>query len=111
MRPVTAIRLRCCVPFCNHTRGQRKGDTEPVREGQEWVCGKHWMAIPKQVRRVRYRIGRELDKAIAREPLVREYWKLPKGEQRIAALNLWRRQTRIWRRCRAIAIERAMGIG
>ncbi len=107
---MTTIRLRCCVPHCKHTRGPRKGDTEPLREGGEWICGKHWMALPKQTRRVRYRVERQVEKAVAAEPLVREWWRLPKGEARIAALNLWRRYDRIWQACKKQAIEIGMGI-
>lgn len=108
---MTAIRLRCCVPFCNRTRGQRKCDAEPLHEDQEWICGKHWVSVPKDARRVYSRVWRRLDKEIAREPLYREWWRLPKGDPRMAAKALWERQARIWRRCKAIAIERALGIG
>lgn len=106
----SGVRLNCCVPFCKRTRGARKGDTEPIREGQEWICGKHWMAIPKPLRRVRYRIERELDRAIASEPLMREPWRIEKGPRRVAALNLWERARRIWSRCKRAAIERGVGI-
>lgn len=33
-------RLKCIVPFCRHTRGDRKSD--PLRPGMEWICAKHW---------------------------------------------------------------------
>lgn len=107
---MTKIRLRCCVPFCQHTRGERKGDKTPIREGQEWICAKHWMALPKALRRVRYRLDRQFDKAMAAEPHFREWWKIEDEERRIKAILLWNRYKRCWRQCKKLAIERGMGI-
>lgn len=35
-----ALRLRCLVPYCTHTRGPRKGDRRPIAEYADWVCGR-----------------------------------------------------------------------
>lgn len=45
-----AVRLMCCVPYCTHWRGDRKGD--PVTPGMEWICAKHWMAVRPGLRRI-----------------------------------------------------------
>lgn len=74
-------RIKCEVPFCKRTRGDRKGD--PVVDGMQWVCGDHWRAIPRTLRRTYYR-ARRLDRG------------------RLAAM--------CWERCKKTAIERAMGI-
>ena len=97
-------RLQCCVPFCRRTTANKHG-------WGEWVCGKHWAAVPKEKRRAWLRLGREVRSAIALEPLTREYWKLPPGSpKRIAAVRMWHRYDRIWNRVKRIAIERAGGI-
>lgn len=52
-------RVRCCVPFCKHTRGERKGDTDwPWPKGSDWICGEHWMPI-RSMRRRAYRRARK----------------------------------------------------
>jgi hypothetical protein len=43
-------RLRCLVPFCRRTRGDRKGD--PIGPGDEWVCGPHWSVTDRALRRL-----------------------------------------------------------
>lgn len=104
------VRLTCCVPFCTHTRGARKGDKTKLTEGADWICAKHWMALPKSMRRVDSRIRRQLDRAIAADPLVRQWWNMPKGEARVQALLLWRRYDRIWAMCKKRATENGLGI-
>ena len=83
-------RLRCIVPGCKRSRGQRKG--EPPIEGHwQWVCHDHWTASNKQMRRALNRAQRDV-------------WREPCSRNRARAARLWRRMTRH-------VIERAMGIG
>lgn len=59
-------RLRCCVPFCAHTRGHRKNDVLdqdwPLDERDldlwEWICSSHWKMI-RAARRRAYRRARK----------------------------------------------------
>lgn len=44
-------RVSCCVPFCQRTRGDRKGD--PLFPGMEWICGPHWRLVDKRIKRLR----------------------------------------------------------
>ena len=83
------IRLRCAVPGCNRTRGQRKGEA-PIREGEEWVCGDHWRLVPKWMRGI-----------IAR---VRKRYRRSPTSENIRSFN------RIWQRCKREAIERGLGL-
>ncbi|WP_262027630.1 hypothetical protein [Microvirga sp. Mcv34] len=39
-------RVRCCVPFCRRTIAAEK-----LKPWNEWICGKHWSAVPKIERR------------------------------------------------------------
>lgn len=79
-------RLTCLCPGCHRTRGQRKGEP-PIHDGEEWICGVHWRAVPKHLRK-------RLAKARRR---------IKRGDER------WRRVLRrTWRRCRQIAIEEAL---
>lgn len=76
------MRLRCIVPFCNRTRGDRKGD--PLRPGMEWICGVHWRMTSRTWRR-RYALIKR-----------RERYDLAAG---------------MWCRLKDQAIERATGVG
>lgn len=90
------MRIRCLVPFCRHTRGDRKGD--PVRQGMEWICGEHWMPLPKVERRVYSRARRRV---LAR-------W--PEREGDVEYARAWHAFDRVWSRLKRLAIERALGI-
>lgn len=68
---VNACRLTCCIPGCRRTT---------AKPFAEWICGKHWIRIPKAVRRV-YQTARRRRKSPA-------------------AL------ARLWTRCKRIATER-----
>lgn len=82
-------RIHCCVPFCRATRGDRK--VSPVAQISEWICARHWKAVPARLKRRR---------AAARR-LAR------KGQtERAAWLDAW-----LWRECKRAAIEAAGGIG
>ena len=95
---MTTLRVRCCVPFCSHTRGQRKGDLPPIHEKTEWICGEHWMGIPKRMRQAHSRAWNWT----AGLPYRRKG--APEGR-----LNR-RAGRRIWERCKRYAIERAVGV-
>lgn len=108
-------RVRCCVPFCTRSRGDRKGDPIPRdRPGYEWICGPHWRLVPASVKARR----RQLDR---RRTRLREAWDRPRFQARVlssgrhlkylgvvqrAAEDSWR----AWGRCKALAIETAMGV-
>ncbi len=75
-------RLGCCVPFCRRT-------TRRV-EFAEWICGNHWRLVGKPQRQAYGRLMRHW----------RRYHRDTDG----------RRADRLWRRLKAIAIHRAMGL-
>lgn len=76
------LRIRCEVPFCRRTRGDRKGDI--ITETTEWVCGPHWTAVPKTMRRA--------------------YSRARRRNHNPAVLS------RLWTRVKREAIERAVGV-
>lgn len=100
-----SIRARCLVPFCNHTRGDRKNS--PVHEGMEWICGQHWRAVPRILRHqlsLAYR-------AYKRRFGANGYWAYPPGSpERLEAVRLDREYLRAWGTCKAAACEAAGGI-
>lgn len=96
-------RLRCCVPGCNRTK-QCDGATE-------WICGKHWAVVSRRQRGRLADNRRYIRRACRLEPLSREFWKLPPGSPaRIKAVRMWDLHDAIWTRCKAEAIERAVGL-
>jgi hypothetical protein len=80
------MRIKCCVPFCNASRGDRKDD--PVRPGMEWICSKHWQLVSRELKRRRSRLRRR-------------HGQTDHGQK----IDGW-----IWRRMKSQAIERAAGI-
>ena len=74
-------RVTCLVPGCNRT-------TKRTGPNTEWICGKHWPAVPKHMRRRLFKARRRYQKTSNR----RWYW--------IA--------NRMWRRCKARAIDEAL---
>lgn len=78
-------RISCIVPFCRRTIAVSR-----LPEGYEWICGKHWSAVPRHLRRRKSQAER-----------------IAKRTNRPAA---WRLTGLIWERCKREAIERAMGI-
>lgn len=96
---MTAGRINCAVPLCRRTLKADSG---------EWLCGKHWMLIPKNRRRVFSRINRQYRKQFGDNP----FWRYPPGSpKRLACVRLDRRWRRTWARLKRLAIERALGIG
>ena len=103
-------RMNCCVPFCRRTRGQRKGE-EPIREGEEWICGRHWSAVPSRLKNRKKAHARYVRRECRRQPLMREWWHLPPGSpERIKAIAMFGLSHTLWRRCVRAAIEAAGGI-
>lgn len=87
MTTISSERVRCAVPGCHRTHA-------PFEDGSsEWICGKHWDAIPKTYRRVHYRFRR----------------RFKAGRLSSNSIRLW--NERIWERLKRVAIERAAGIG
>lgn len=50
------VRVRCLVPHCDHTRGDRKDDQ--LHPGAEWICGEHWRRVPRRLKLIRSRLRR-----------------------------------------------------
>lgn len=85
-------RIACLVPFCRRTRGDRRGD--PVVPSMEWICGDHWRAVPKRLKRRRQMLGR-----MAR-----------RTADQIKLNRIWRADDAAWAQCKRAAIERAVGL-
>ena len=78
------MRVTCLVPFCRHTRGDRKNDPLPrPLGGYEWICAEHWRPVPRKAKRA-LAAGKR------------------RGRPSLSAIA--------WRRCRRKAIEAAVGI-
>ena len=75
------MRLACCVPFCTHTRGDRKGD--PVAQYDVFICRDHWVTIPRQMRRA-YQRKRFIWKQTGKEADGIVQWRLFKRLMRYA---------------------------
>lgn len=106
---MTALRLRCCVPFCNRTRGQRKGE-DPIREGEEWICHEHWRAVPRKMKAFKRRAKAKWKRAVGRRDALTGMDD-PNYEPVMAELFAAKVRSKwIWQRCKRAAIERAMGI-
>lgn len=93
---MSGLRIRCCVPFCTRTRGDRKNS--PVCEGMEWICAEHWQAVPARYRRAHSRAWNWTGGLPYRRKGA------PIG--RACSAAGWR----IWERCKRAAIEGAMRI-
>jgi hypothetical protein len=79
-------RIGCIVPGCR--RSTKVGDFD------EWVCGRHWPTVPRQMRRLYAAAKRRARRSVGMPETMRSAL--------VAA--------RVWRRCRDAAIEIAMGI-
>lgn len=86
-------RISCCVPFCAHTRGDRKGQP-PLKEGDEWICGDHWRLVSKVLKRRRSKLKRYR----------RRLHPSPKVDR------LFEIDDRLWLAAKKQAIEKAAGI-
>ncbi len=90
------MRLRCAVPYCDRTRGERKGQAK-IRRGDEWICHVHWRGVDMKTK-VRKRWW---EKRARRRELY---------GQKDKANFCWRRAWEWWLKCKVQAIERAAGI-
>lgn len=120
MRP--GPRCRCLVPHCQRTRGQRKGEANPPNPRAEWICAKHWSAVPRRWRAVERRAERRLAAAweagtyvspdsewfryVDRDGMNRYFTPTAVDELQRA----WLAYRRTSARCKRYAIEAALGI-
>lgn len=86
-------RIGCCIPFCRATRGDRKGD--PLTAHMEWICSRHWHAVPRRLKRRRSKLARMLARTAD-----------PERRERINKAD-----SVAWAACKRAAIEAAGGIG
>jgi hypothetical protein len=87
---VPAGRIQCCVPFCNRTRRPLSSEDE------EWLCNKHFAALPKALRV-------EYDSA---------WHQADKADRRAAdgiepPQSIYVRVTQAWEACKAAALASA----
>lgn len=85
-------RIACVVPFCRHTRGDRKG--APLTRTTEWLCEDHWKLVPIRLKRRRAKL-RRMEKRTSD----------PARLERIDRVD-----RRAWEACKKNAIEGAAGI-
>ena len=93
-------RLRCLVPYCRRTRGPHKGEL-PIDEWEEWICGPHWRLVSQATKAEKneaFRLFRKAARIL--DPAHRE--------KVLGRLGF--RAARAWEKCKAEAIERAMGV-
>jgi hypothetical protein len=94
-------RITCCVPFCKRStrfvaetivldEGGTRLSGSAITLDSEWICQRHWSAVPLKLRRLHSASKRRVRKFRSRR----------------CALGA----VRIWRRCKAKAIEGAAGI-
>jgi len=84
---MTPERLHCLVPGCHHTTSAARKNGEVWTS---WICGDHWMALPKRRRQVWYRVHRR------------------HRQGKAVGLDI---QNRLWNHLVKMATERAVGIG
>jgi len=100
---MTGERLPCCVPFCRRTT--RAG---PFRE---WICGKHWRLVSRKTKTRRRMAERIVARADARFAVQYEAQGCTFREEQLRRCDAARGLARVsWERCKAEAIEAAMGI-
>ena len=96
-------RIACCVPFCRRT-------CRDDGSFSEWICGKHWAGVRKVTKRRR----RIADRAAARaDERFKALYSAQGGftyQQHGRAMAARRLSAALWRRCKAEAVERAMGV-
>ncbi len=102
-------RLRCRVPFCTGSRGDRKGKPLPDDLlAHEWLCARHWAMVPKALRQ-RYQAARRAERAgqgivCTAEALDGNGWPVPEDAAECDC------GTCGWVTCRTRAIETAAGL-
>lgn len=100
-------RTACIVPHCGCTIA-----TEKLTQGDDsWICSKHWRLIPRKMKQDYAAERRQARRVLARKPEYREYWTLKPGcSDRLAAVRMWSRLSKMWKQLCTTAIERAAGI-
>ena len=91
MSAVAADRIRCLVPHCRCTIA--RAHLDPAHD--EWICAKHWRAVPRGAKQARQVAMRRHRRALGR---ARSYLLIAEAARRA------------WKRCKAEAIEAAGGI-
>jgi hypothetical protein len=95
-------RVQCCVLGCRRTTGKPHA---------EWICAKHWSAVPKAMRAEWAAEKRKARRILARKPAYAEWWVFPAGSSdRLAAVRLWGKMHAMWAKCREAAMEAAVGL-
>lgn len=77
----------CCIPGCPRWSRKYAADVE-------WICGRHWRAAPRRVRRALSKLWREWEPRLAREP----------GDR------AWRLNDRLWQHLKRAVILREAGL-
>lgn len=85
-------RLACCVPHCRYTR-------KPETEAEEWICQKHYDAVPRLIR-IEYEEARK--RAIKADQREADGLEVPE--------SVYTRVLNAFEACKAAAIEAAGGI-
>jgi hypothetical protein len=122
------FRARCLVPGCRRTKGVA---FDPEQWSWEWICADHWRLVSRtlKVRRTRFRrrghrlIASALETADRptnhtdswfrdplTEPPVTRWVRYAVVEKSIEHVRLQTALAWLWRKMRAQAIERAVGI-
>lgn len=95
-------RIACCVPHCKRTIAEEK-----LAPNTEWVCQKHWTAVPRKARRLLTFTYRRYKRRFGD----RRFWDYPGGSpQRLACIAAERANLAAWNECKRLAIEGAMGL-
>lgn len=91
-------RTTCLVPGCSRST---------AKPHDEWICGKHWRAVPRAARLTLSSIARRYRRQFGENG----YWTFPAGsEKRLAAVEADREWRAAWAACRDAAVaEHFMG--
>lgn len=93
-----AKRISCCVPGCRRTIGKLDNSNHI-----EWICDKHYKLVDKRLKDLRQKFNRR-DLALAKV-------RFKSGKDALRWTRFNETDKKIWRRMKAQAIERAVGIG
>lgn len=88
---MNGLRIKCSVPGCLRTRGRRKGDHRDLTTDDKWLCGEHWRLVPRQTKRIFFRLCK-------------------RGRRAGWPWGMVIAHDRIWARIEREAIETAVGI-
>lgn len=92
------VPIPCCVPFCKRTAAGGPGE--------EIICGKHWMMVAKETRRVHSRMRRKAIAFMDKHPFPDDLTE----EKRAFGARLIRISYKTWERVKKEAIEAAGGL-